>query len=347
MSEEITGKVGKLDEDELPYGTVKAVDNKYVAGEKEVMVTKLLSYWMCAYKAAQPSVETYQTAFVTAIHAALSAKNNGEKNINVDELFLQAKASAKIVDEKLYKELCSEGKEMLASAPTYSEKGQIVETRLFYNIDSEHIVTGSPDIVSTINFAVRDYKTGRIKFTPHTYPQLPFYAFLLIENGFLPKNKNIELEYLFIRDGESSKEVWSYKKIMKAADILVNTWLKHEDKRNMNLYCKYCHNIFNCQVIVDALRGNDPLRAKVAAGLINQYTDNLMYKFGTILPGDADLVKVEGEVIKYKKVEGKELRKKYPDIYWELAKDASFSKLDLSMLPIIEQSVFAEDDEEK
>jgi len=89
------------------------------------------------------------------------------------------------------------------------------------------------------------------------------------------------------------------------------------------------------------------LTKAVAAGLINQYTDNLMYKFGTILPGDADLVKVEGEVIKYKKVEGKELRKKYPDIYWELAKDASFSKLDLSMLPIIEQSVFAEDDEEK
>jgi len=345
MNEEITGKVGKLDEDELPYGTVQAADNKYVAGEKEVRVTKLVSYWMCAYKAAQPSVETYQTAFGTAIHAALSARNNGEENINVDELFLQAKASAKIVDEKLYKQLCSEGKEMLSSAPTYREKGQIVETRLFYNIDKEHVVTGSPDIASTLNYAVRDYKTGRIKFTPHTYPQLPFYAFLLIENGFIPRNKNVELEYLFIRDGEKSKEVWSYKKIMKAAEILINTWLKHEDKKNMNLYCKYCHNIFNCPAIMDALQGNDPRRAKVASGLINQYTDNLMYKFGTVLPGDVDLVRMEGEVIKYKKVEGKELRKKYPGIFAELAKDTSFSKLDLSMLPIIDQSVFAEDDE--
>lgn len=344
MSEKI---IGKLDEDDLPYGTAKAADNKYVAGEKEVRVTKLLSYWMCAYKAAQPSIETYQTAFGTAIHAALSAKNNGEKNIDIDELFLQAKVAAKIVDEKFYKELCSEGREMIAKAPTYSEKGQIIETRLFYKIDSEHSVTGSPDFASTLNLAVRDYKTGRIKFTPHTYPQLPFYAFLLIENGLLPKNKNIELEYLFIRDGENSKEAWSYKKIMKTAEILIDTWLKHEDKKNMNLYCKYCHNIFNCPAIMDALNGNDPLRAKVASGLINQYTDNLMYKFGTVLPGDVDLVRVEGEVIKYKKVEGKKLRNKYPEIFQELAIDASFSKLDLSMMPIIDRSIFAEDDEEK
>jgi hypothetical protein len=341
MSEEIFGNDEILDEDDVPFKIKSdSIDSgKYSASDNEVRVTKLVSYYMCAYKAEQPSVETYQTAFGTAVHEALSLVNNGAKEVDLDALFLRAKTAANITDEKLYKQLCDDAREMFQDAPTYHEKGQIVETRLFYNIDKTHVATGSPDIAFTVNPAVRDYKTGRIKFTPHTYPQLPFYAFLLMENGYIPKHKDVELEYLFIRDNESSKEVWSYEQIMKVADILISTWIKHEGKRNLNMYCRYCHNIFNCPAIMDALNGDDPVRAQVAKGLINLYTENIMFKFGTVHPGSADLVKVDGEVIEYMKVENKKLRKKYPGIFKELAEPASFSKLNMTMMPIIDKDV--------